>query len=744
MRQLILIAAIGIMMCGCGKKDDAAKADKAKAAPGGSAAASKPVDPAAKPGESPRVSAEVARAGAAAVEKGRQAANLKKAAMNSVAEVEAEKTAAGKKPTTPREVLAADKARTKADSRRIKSPKTPVSVNIERVKAGPIPSKPSIPNSTLAIEAPYKGPQHAKVTIIEISDFQCPFCGRVIPTMKTIRDTWPNDVNITFKHNPLTFHKRAMPAAIATLAAHRQGYFWPMHDALFLNQKRLEDADLLKYASQLGMNEAQFKKDIADPALRLQVENDQKAVVSLGQGGTPAFFINGKKLSGAQAFPKFKEIIEAEIKAADELLAKGTPIKDIHQARSKANLANKGTQYWKTLILGLKAPRQTRPVDPTVWKVSVTGKEPIKGKTDALVTIVEFSDFECPFCTKANPTLTKVMEKFPNDVRIVWKNNALPFHKRALPAARAALAAHQQGKFWEYHDKLFANQKSLKDTDLQKYAEELGLDLTQWKDSLKSEAHKLTVAADMDLAQKINARGTPNFFVNGRNLRGAVAEGQFSALIEEELEKAKKLVATGTPAAEVYAKTIEKGKLYEPLDSKVNDFDFLGRPYMGAKDGDIVIVEYSDFQCPYCKRISNPIKALLADPELKGRVKVVWKNFPLAFHKRAKPAAIAASAANRQGKFWEFHDKAFANMKTLTDDNFVIWAKELGMDAAKFEADIKNPAVTKLVADDMAEARKAGLTGTPTIYINGRKFQSVTGYTPAAFKSVINQYFPKK
>jgi len=360
------------------------------------------------------------------------------------------------------------------------------------------------------------------------------------------------------------------------------------------------------------------------------------------------------------------------------------------------------------------------------------------------VTIVEFSDFECPFCTRVNPTLAKVVEKYPNDVRIVWKNNALPFHKRAFPAAQAALAAHEQGKFWEYHDKLFANQKALGDDELAGYASELGLDTAKWKDSFNSGKHKATVDADMELAQKLNARGTPNFFVNGRNLRGAVPFDDFDALIEEELAKAKKLVEAGTPAAEVYAKTIEKGKVFEPLEATTHNFKVEGRPWMGAENGDIVIYEFSDFQCPYCQRITPSIKALTTDAELKQRVKVVWKNFPLSFHKQAKPAALAALAANKQGKFWEFHDKNFANMKNLTTENFKAWAKELGLDMAKFEADMKDPQLVKLLEEDMADGRTAGLRGTPTIYINGRKFQSVSGYSPAAFKSVINKYFPKK
>ena len=188
------------------------------------------------------------------------------------------------------------------------------------------------------------------------------------------------------------------------------------------------------------------------------------------------------------------------------------------------------------------------------------------------------------------------METYPNDVRIVFKHNALPFHNRAKFASAAAIAAHKQGKFWEYHDKLFANQRALEDETLKQYATELGLDLAKWEADRTSKEVDAMIEKDMDLAQKVNARGTPNFFVNGRNLRGAVPFENFDDLIKEELEKAKTLVAAGTAAADVYAKTIANGKVFEPLESQVNEFSADNSPFLGNKDGDLVIYEFSDFQ----------------------------------------------------------------------------------------------------------------------------------------------------
>jgi len=206
-------------------------------------------------------------------------------------------------------------------------------------------------------------------------------------------------VKIVFKHNPLGFHKRALPAALASMAAHRQGKFWEYHDKMFANMRQLEDNHLEKYATEIGLDVAKFKADIADPKLKAQILNEQAAAVALGQGGTPAFLINGKALSGAQPFEKFKAAIDAELAEANKLAGKS--IKEIHTARVNANLGAKSKIYFDSLIGGKAAPkaparpkRKARPVPKDVWKATVAGHEPFKGPKDALVTIVEISEFQ--------------------------------------------------------------------------------------------------------------------------------------------------------------------------------------------------------------------------------------------------------------------------------------------------------------------------------------------------------------
>lgn len=162
------------------------------------------------------------------------------------------------------------------------------------------------------------GPADAWVTVVGVSEFQCPFCARVKPTLKQIKDTYGKDVRIVFKHNPLSFHNRAMPAALASECAREQGKFWDMHDLMFDNQRELEDTHLEGYAKKAGLDMGRWKQCYTSGKYRERIEQEQRQVVALGARGTPAFFINGRFLSGAQPFDAFKAIIDEELKKAKD------------------------------------------------------------------------------------------------------------------------------------------------------------------------------------------------------------------------------------------------------------------------------------------------------------------------------------------------------------------------------------------------------------------------------------------
>ena len=143
----------------------------------------------------------------------------------------------------------------------------------------------------------------------------------------------------------------------------------------------------------------------------------------------------------------------------------------------------------------------------------------------------------------------------------------------------------------------------------------------------------------------------------------------------------------------------------------------------------MTVVEFSDFQCPFCSRAVQPVKEL--ESAFGSDVRVVWKHLPLSLHPNAMPAAIAAEAARQQGKFWEMHDKLFANQQALSEAAYVQYAKELKLDLARFQATLKDPATRKRVDEDAAAAGAAGVTGTPTFVVNGEVVVGSNALRPA-------------
>ncbi len=391
--------------------------------------------------------------------------------------------------------------------------------------AAPAPTGPR--KVVIAAHSPRKGPKAAKVTVVVFSDFQCPFCSRAVPVIKEIEQKYPKEVALVFMNQPLSFHPNAMPAAVAFMAANRQGKAWEMHDKLFANQQALSPADFEKYAGELGLNVGKWKKDMEDPKIKEQIAADQKVAGEVGADGTPTFFINGRLLSGAQPFDQFKTIIDEEIKKADGLLKQGVKAEQL---------------YDKLMEEAAKAPppaaaaAPAAPAAPTAKVDIKLGDAPIKGSAKAPVTILAFSDFQCPFCSRVVPTLKQIEDTYKDKVRVAFKHQPLPFHDKAQGAAEASMAAHEQGKFWPMHDKLFANQQALDRPSLEKYAEELGLNMAKFKAALDSGKFKKVVEDDSKYGTSLGANGTPTFFINGKILVGAQPFDAFKTEIDAALK----------------------------------------------------------------------------------------------------------------------------------------------------------------------------------------------------------------
>ena len=177
-------------------------------------------------------------------------------------------------------------------------------------------------------------------------------------------------------------------------------------------------------------------------------------------------------------------------------------------------------------------------IDAPRAEVALTATDPTVGSASAPVTIVEFSDFQCPFCLRVEPTIKQVRQAYGDKVRVVWKDFPLTqIHAQAFKSAEAAHCAGEQGKFWEYHDRLFANQQALQPDDLKKYAADLSLDTAKFNACLDESKFGDRVREGVAQGSRLGVNSTPTIYINGRLLSGAQPFEVFTAVIDEELAK---------------------------------------------------------------------------------------------------------------------------------------------------------------------------------------------------------------
>ncbi|MCE9671855.1 thioredoxin domain-containing protein [Myxococcus stipitatus] len=368
----------------------------------------------------------------------------------------------------------------------------------------------------------FAGNEGALVTVVEFSDYQCPFCARGHGTVKQLQQRYGDKLRLVMKHHPLSNHPRARPAALAALAAGEQGKFWPYHDALFANPKALADEDLERLAGELGLDVARWKRDLASPALAARIQKDEALALQVGATGTPAFFVNGRFINGAQPLEVFTSVVDEELAKAEALVKSGVRPTEVY-----ARVIERGVD---------RPPAPPAPAELPTQKVEV-GNAPSRGPANAPVTLVAFSDFECPFCSRAVPTLHALEQEYAGKLRVAFKHQPLPNHPHARLAAVASLAAHEQGRFWEMHDVLFANQRALTREDLEAHARKVGLDMARFTQALDSSRFDAHIQLDMAEATRLGVTATPTFFVNGRPIVGALPIDHFRRVIDEELKK---------------------------------------------------------------------------------------------------------------------------------------------------------------------------------------------------------------
>jgi protein-disulfide isomerase len=326
------------------------------------------------------------------------------------------------------------------------------------------------------------------------------------------------------------------------------------------------------------------------------------------------------------------------------------------------------------------------------------------------ISILVFSDFECPYSAQLYFELQKLRAKLPGQVHVTYKQSPLPIHPDSPLAHKAALAAGKQGRYDAMAELLYTNQKPQDVASLTAFANQLHLDVARFRKDLNSPSVAAELAADMEESRAFAVNQTPTMFMNGKPLIGFQSEETLATLIgSSEVQNATAVTpdADGAPIDPTLLAAIQTA----PTASQ------------GAKDAPLTIIEFTDFQCPFCRAAVAPMEQFVA---ARGReVRWIVRAFPLDFHPDSELATEAALAAGEQGKFWQMHDLIFGNQSAIKADNLRAYAEQLHLDMHAFDDALATHRFAGQIAADRALGMKAGVTGTPTFFIDGRPVTGV-------------------
>jgi protein-disulfide isomerase len=310
--------------------------------------------------------------------------------------------------------------------------------------------------------------------------------------------------------------------------------------------------------------------------------------------------------------------------------------------------------------------------------------------------LVVFSDFQCPFCRQFSSPLRELMTKGIEGVNtnVTFKNFPLSFHPDAQLAAQAAMAAKEQGRFWEMHDLIFANQSAIKREDLIGYAQKLGLNIDRFRKDLDSDRIKQIIAAEQAEGVKLGVTGTPTFFINGKEHSGTVSFDELKQLIVGEQRRA-------WATAEITDKLLSRG----------------------PPDAPVTLELFCDLESP----VSRPAMAVIKQvvDKYPSSIHLQFRNFPLSFHSQAPLAHEAALDAAREGHFWEFAEYILSHQDSIREQDLIAYAGTLGLDEKKFAETLRQRRYSARVDADMADGAKRGIRGSPVIFVNSRRIDGV-------------------
>jgi protein-disulfide isomerase len=364
---------------------------------------------------------------------------------------------------------------------------------------------------------------------------------------------------------------------------------------------------------------------------------------------------------------------------------------------------------------------------------------PSRGASNAPVLLEVFSDFMCPYSVKFNSTVQELQKQYPDKIRTTFRQFPLPFHNGAHLMAEASLCAEEQGKFWEYHDKLMAEAKKREKAELVQIAADLQLSTPQFVDCLDSGRFVKKVDTDIAIGKANGVQGTPGFLINGRLGSGAKPTELMKPLIDWHLNPSgvypgkpqQPANRPGNGAQGQPMPGVDPAKVY-PLDAQWLKKGFV----RGSDDAPVTLVEFFDYNCPFCRKGAEVADALSA--EYGTKLKVVSKHNPLPMHANAAKTSEALLCAHEQSKFMELRKEILGDSWGKNSvDELKTAAKKVGLNETAFNACLDGGKTKAVIDEDMKTAAAMGVQSTPTFMVNGTP---VIGAQPIeVFKKIIDE-----
>lgn len=527
------------------------------------------------------------------------------------------------------------------------------------------------------------------VNMVVFSDFECPYSAQLFFTLQRLQARYPKQLHIIYKQSPLPIHPDAPLAHRAALAAQMQGRYDAMAELLYANQKPHDVASLTAYARQLHLDVPRFQRDLNSNAVTTKLNDDMQESLGFGVDLTPTLFVNGKILQGIQTEPDLAALID---KAA---------------AKSAADDAD-------------ATPLEAQTLDPALLAQIEAAPMAVRGSPNAPLTVVEFTDFQCPYCRAAVDPMEQFVASRGSDIRWIVRAFPLDFHLDSELATEAALAAGEQGKFWEMHDILFSHQSALKATDLHNYAEQLHLDMHAFDEALSSHRFAGQIAADRALGTKAGVSGTPTFFVDGHPVTGALSLPQLNQLADAHAIQLAHSSSTPTSAVKVVEPTAAPQQVLGP-----------------AGPAPVTLTWFVDVRSPLVGSQAELLRTLEA--QYKGQIRVLFRAFPLETHADGRLASQALVAALQQGKFWPMFDAIAERRDQLDRAKLLSLASAAGLDSTTFSAALDDAAAT--VRANVDEAARRGIQGAPVIFLNKQRVDGLQ--RPQFYIGILDQELGK-